>query len=267
MAGKRTAVPDLWWDDIDNVKQPPAAHAIFFYLACGGTRNMSGIYIKSLDEIAFKTNVPLEEVFHLVGGNNIRRVRYDEETRTVFVADRFRWQLIYGGNPEKNASSIMADHDQTVRATTLWGQWQIEYDAYINGGNLDAKVYSPNPWLQAHFAGRIPEGVEPIIVPVKSVIEGGKIPGMLLRYAELPADEYENVLAAYDLASRNSKTGQPLAESARVSLLDGMAKYDIHVVTEGCSRWKGRGVRGGNRPTMMLTEIGTLSRQRKEREK
>lgn len=267
MAAKRTAVPDIWWDDIDNVKQPPAAHAIFFYLACGGTRNLSGVYIKSLDEIAFKSNVPLEEVFQLVGGNNIRRVRYDEETRTVFVMDRFRWNLIYGGNPEKNASSIMADHDSTVRASSLWRMWQVEYDAYVNGGNLDAKVYPANPWLQAHFAGRIPEGVEPKIVPVKSAIEGGKIPGMLLRYAELGPTEYECVLAAYDLASRNSKTGEPLAEATRVSLLEGMEKHETLVVATACSRWKERGGRGGNRPTMLLTEIATLSRQQKERAK
>ena len=254
MASKKTPVPDTWWNDIDNVKQPPQAHAIYWYLMCGGTRNLSGIYIHSLDEIHWKSNVPLEDVYALVAGNQIRRVRYDEQRRTVFVMDRFEWLRNRGGNPDLNARSIMADHRETGAAKELWESFRHEHAEFI-GSNLQ---------LSAYFADVDGGAIE--FTPLSVVGQGGDadLQRLLLRYTTgLQDPDRTEVLRAYDHVARHARTNRPLAMSSRLEMLQLWSSVDLEHVVHGCREWNGEVRKGGNRP-MRLLQLMNAARRRKE---
>jgi hypothetical protein len=147
---KATAWVEDWWNVPDNIRMGPESKAIFAYLKTG-YKNTTGIYTRTLEEIAFKTGVEIARVRHLITSGAVVGIEYDDTVSAVFVVSQFEDNEFLGGNIEWVRQGILRDFYQCLGARALWLRFAEVYRDTI----------SESAVLADHFE-RIRAGVDPI---------------------------------------------------------------------------------------------------------
>lgn len=229
--GKLTAISDDWWDEIANIKMHPFAKAIYFYLKTGH-RSISGIFKRSIEEIAFKTGVSDDDAYSLLTSNAVKGITYNSKLSIAYVHDKFASSLKAGGTPELIAVSVLNDYYATSEGRDLWLHWRDSNGVFI----------AESAVLTEHFA--LLERVQ-IIAPR---VNGRRstttkrnasddeldtdIQRLLCRYTrELDETSSDVVLRVYERICFEA------TKKARISFLKSLSRFELDAIVAQCAEW------------------------------
>lgn len=237
-----------WW-----LRYTPAEKAIWYYLITG-YRGLSGIWIVTIGEIAFRTGVPADEAQHFVCKKGLHGIRYDEDLSIVFNRRRTHYKLKQGGKPEQNANSIKSDYMATYKAVEFWTEW---FDIYQNHDGIASNVFVMD-FFHSLNIGSEPTGslihTKPVLElkrderpaepPAKTDEERElRIHQHLDRYTEaMERDEIDeedrDLIFEIYKHLMTTKKGEPRTPTVRLRFLDQLAKYPALHVSCGCLGFK-----------------------------
>jgi len=215
------------------MRMHPFAKLIYFYLKTGH-RSLSGIYVRSVDEIAFKTGVEKGDALHLLTTGAVIGVEFDTANHTVFIQDKLADSLRLGGNPEWNAKSILNDYYSTMKSRDLWLLFKKLYRDYVAESSI----------LAMHFE-MLEKRDTVLIKATRSMKETGKkrqrdddvepeIQTHLARYTtELDEVSRDLVFEVYEELT-STKAGKPLDAKTRLKFLHALSRFPVDYVLDRC---------------------------------
>lgn len=236
---KKAAVwPVDWWGVPDNIRMGPESKSIFAYLKTGH-KNTTGIYTRTIEEIALKSGVEIARARHLITSGAVAGIEYDDTVSAVFVVSQFEDNGFLGGNIEWIRQGILKDFYQCLRPRGLWVRFAEVYRDTI----------SESAVLADHFE-RLRAGADPLALarpldktPARDIDR--EIQKDLDRYfAELTNDR--NLGAFLEVYAQITK-GR--SKEFRARFLDELREYSAEHVAE-----RALALIGSSHPGRILTQ-------------